>query len=127
MNGVLKSVLEKNIEVNKIVYVKDNFESTLDVLSQSLKTANLTLVSGGISVGAYDYVYESLKQLKVKTFFYKVRQKPGKPLFFGGRDKRYIFALPGNPGSALTCLYIYTLPFLKRMQTTSVFELPSIQ
>ena len=125
---VLKSVLEKNnIEVNKIVYVKDNFESTLDVLSQSLKTANLTLVSGGISVGAYDYVYESLKQLKVKTFFYKVRQKPGKPLFFGGRDKRYIFALPGNPGSALTCLYIYTLPFLKRMQKNSVFELPSIQ
>ena len=86
----------------------------------------MTLVSGGISVGAYDFVYRSLQELAVETYFYKVKQKPGKPLFFGGLNNNYLFALPGNPGSALTCFYMYVLPFLKRMQNTSDFESSSV-
>lgn len=124
---VLKAALESNgIAVQKVIAVKDDFEVTREALKGALKSSDLTLVSGGISVGAYDFVYRSLQELAVETYFYKVKQKPGKPLFFGGLNNNYLFALPGNPGSALTCFYMYVLPFLKRMQNTSEFESSSI-
>ncbi|MGB0295073.1 MAG: gephyrin-like molybdotransferase Glp [Flavobacteriaceae bacterium] len=124
---VLKAALESNgIAVQKVIAVKDDFEATREALKGALKSSDLTLVSGGISVGAYDFVYRSLQELAVDTYFYKVKQKPGKPLFFGGLNNNYIFALPGNPGSALTCFYMYVLPFLKRMQNTSDFESSSV-
>ena len=124
---VLKAALESNgIAVQKVIAVKDDFEVTREALKGALKSSDLTLVSGGISVGAYDFVYRSLQELAVETYFYKVKQKPGKPLFFGGLNNNYLFALPGNPGSALTCFYMYVLPFLKRMQNTSDFESSSV-
>ena len=124
---VLKAALESNgIAVQRVIAVKDDFDATREALKEALNSADLTLVSGGISVGAYDFVYRSLQELGVQTYFYKVKQKPGKPLFFGGLNHNYLFALPGNPGSALTCYYMYVLPFLKRMQNNSEFESLSI-
>ncbi len=124
---VLKAVLEYNgIDVQNVFAVKDDFEATREALKEALNSSDLTLVSGGISVGAYDFVYRSLQELAVQAYFYKVKQKPGKPLFFGGLNHKYLFALPGNPGSALTCFYIYVLPFIKRMQNTSDFESTTI-
>tara|TARA_B100001093_G_scaffold362680_1_gene347446 strand:+ start:21485 stop:22666 length:1182 start_codon:yes stop_codon:yes gene_type:complete len=124
---VLKAALESNgIVVQKVFNVRDDFEATRETLKEALNSSDLTLVSGGISVGAYDFVYRSLQELAVQTYFYKVKQKPGKPLFFGGFNHKYLFALPGNPGSALTCFYLYVLPFLKRMQNTRDFESSSI-
>jgi molybdopterin molybdotransferase len=49
----------------------------------------------------------------VETLFYKVNQKPGKPLFTGKLKNKIIFALPGNPAAALTCFYVYVLPTLR--------------
>ena len=124
---VLKAALESNgIAVQKVNAVRDDFDATREALKEAIKSSDLTLVSGGISVGAYDFVYRSLQELGVQTYFYKVKQKPGKPLFFGGLNQNYLFALPGNPGSALTCFYMYVLPFLKRMQNISEFESSSI-
>ena len=124
---VLKAALESNgIAVQKVIAVRDDFDATQEALKEAIKSSDLTLVSGGISVGAYDFVYRSLQELGVQTYFYKVKQKPGKPLFFGGLNQNYLFALPGNPGSALTCFYMYVLPFLKRMQNISEFESSSI-
>ena len=124
---VLKAALESNgIAVQKVIAVRDDFDATREALKEAIKSSDLTLVSGGISVGAYDFVYRSLQELGVQTYFYKVKQKPGKPMFFGGLNPNYLFALPGNPGSALTCFYMYVLPFLKRMQNTSEFESSSI-
>ncbi|MAJ37899.1 MAG: molybdopterin molybdenumtransferase MoeA [Flavobacteriaceae bacterium] len=126
-SSVLKAALESNcISVQRVIAVKDDFDATREALKEALNSADLTLVSGGISVGAYDFVYRSLQELGVQTYFYKVKQKPGKPLFFGGLNHNYLFALPGNPGSALTCYYMYVLPFLKRLQNTSEFQSSSI-
>lgn len=124
---VLKAALESNgIAVQKVIAVRDDFDATREALQEAINSSDLTLVSGGISVGAYDFVYRSLQELGVQTYFYKVKQKPGKPMFFGGLNQNYLFALPGNPGSALTCFYMYVLPFLMRMQNTSEFESSSI-
>lgn len=97
----------------EIFRVEDNFEATRLLLDRVTQQNDFVLVSGGISVGDYDYVGSALKEIGTAQIFYKIKQKPGKPLFFGKRDKCFVFALPGNPASALTCFYMYALPMLR--------------
>ena len=49
----------------------------------------------------------ALDKLGIEQVFYKVKQKPGQPLYFGRRNNHFVFALPGNPASTLSCFYIY--------------------
>jgi molybdopterin molybdotransferase len=85
-------------------------------LEKALLTADVVLVSGGISVGDYDFVKKALEALEVDELFYKVRQRPGKPLYFGKKEKCFVFALPGNPASTLSCFYVYVLPLIARLK-----------
>ena len=84
-----------------------------------LGKCDVLILTGGVSMGKTDYVPGVLKDLGVLPVFHKVRQKPGKPLWFGmassgpGRDVKPVFALPGNPASVLVCLYRYVLPALR--------------
>lgn len=81
-----------------------------------LAACDVLLVSGGISVGKYDYTGKVLAGEGVQQQFYKVSQKPGKPLFFGTAGPKIVFGLPGNPAAALTCFYEYVFPALQQMQ-----------
>ena len=90
-----------------VLEVKDDYQQTELVLNNALQHYDFTLVSGGISVGDYDFVGRALDKLGVNQIFYKVKQKPGQPLYFGQRDHNFVFALPGNPASTLSCFYIY--------------------
>ena len=96
----------------KTYQVEDTFEATKSVLQQAIEENDVILVSGGISVGDYDFVGKALQSLAVETLFYKVNQKPGKPLYCGKLKDKMIFALPGNPAASLTCFYVYVLPTL---------------
>lgn len=111
---MLKSALN-GIGINKIktFKVKDNLKATKRVIKDCLIDFDVVLVSGGISVGDYDFVKEALLANDVEELFYKINQKPGKPLFFGKKGSTIIFALPGNPASSLTSFYIYVHPALK--------------
>lgn len=108
----------------EVFRVKDTLEETIAVLKQALALHDVLVVSGGISVGDYDYVAEALRQLSVFPLFYKVKQKPGKPLYVGKKDEKMVFALPGNPAACLTCFYVYVLPVLKRISgaTNNLFQ-----
>ncbi|WP_258105711.1 molybdopterin molybdotransferase MoeA [Marinoscillum sp. MHG1-6] len=97
------------------IRVKDDFDKIKWTIGEQLGQCDVLLLSGGISVGDYDYVKRSLEENGVSELFYKVAQKPGKPLYFGRRDQAFVFALPGNPASALTCFYIYVLPLLQKL------------
>ena len=88
-------------------------KATKRVLKSCLSAFDVVLVSGGISVGDYDFVKEALLSNGVEELFYKINQKPGKPLFFGKKEKTIVFALPGNPASTLTSFYVYVYPALK--------------
>lgn len=114
-NGImLESALKETyFEKVSLYQVNDDFENTKNILRETLSENDVVLVSGGISVGDYDFVAKALKELVVETLFYKVNQKPGKPLFAGKLKDKIIFALPGNPAAALTCFYVYVLPTLK--------------
>ncbi|MCB4807090.1 molybdopterin molybdotransferase MoeA [Tamlana sp. 62-3] len=113
-----------NVTLHK---VKDNYEKTLQLLNSAIKTNDLVIITGGISVGDYDFVGKALNELNVKEHFYKVKQKPGKPLFFGKKDNTSIFALPGNPAAALSCFYVYVYIALQKMMNRSEIELPRKQ
>ncbi|MCO6498832.1 MAG: molybdopterin molybdotransferase MoeA [Vicingus serpentipes] len=98
-----------------IVVVKDDKAETERVISEGLRNNDLVLLSGGISVGDYDFVEGALEKNGVKPIFYKIKQKPGKPLYFGKTDKVTVFALPGNPAAALSCFYEYVSIAIKLM------------
>lgn len=111
---MLVSLLQKlNIPVREILYLKDNEKRTLLAIEKAVKTSDVVLISGGISVGKYDLVKKCLDKIKTKTIFYKINQKPGKPMYFGKNKDTYIFGLPGNPAASLTCFYEYVKPFLE--------------
>lgn len=95
--------------------VKDEYKTTKNIISQAIDTHDLVLISGGISVGDYDFVKQALSELHTEELFYKIKQKPGKPLFFGKNKQTFVFALPGNPASSLTCFYIYVVPIIHKM------------
>ncbi|HLA53092.1 MAG TPA: gephyrin-like molybdotransferase Glp [Flavitalea sp.] len=95
----------------------DELDSVQSRLSEALEKSDLVLLAGGVSVGDYDFVIEAAKNCHIESLFYKVRQKPGKPLFFGKKKSTVIFGLPGNPASALTCFYIYVVQALDQMMS----------
>ncbi|MBK7816148.1 MAG: molybdopterin molybdotransferase MoeA [Bacteroidia bacterium] len=107
---------EYKIQVHGVFRSEDKIASLKKCISNCLKTSDIVLISGGISVGKYDLVKDVLNELKVKTVFHKVKQKPGKPLYFGTIGKKFVFGLPGNPAASLTCFYEYVIPLIKTLQ-----------
>lgn len=95
--------------------LRDDYLTIKEGIANSLDQCDVLLLSGGISVGEYDFVKKALEENGVKELFYKVFQKPGKPLFFGRKGDKFVFALPGNPASSLTCFYVYVLPLLQKI------------
>lgn len=85
------------------------------IINDALEHQEVLILSGGISVGDYDFVKECLQAAGVKQLFYKIKQRPGKPLFVGKKDNKWIFALPGNPASVLSCFHQYVKPCMKYM------------
>lgn len=127
-NGImLQTVLQDaGFEVQQIEHVKDDYATTLAQLSKQIDSCDFVLISGGISVGDYDFVGKALLELGTKQLFYKIRQKPGKPIFLGQKEHCTIFALPGNPASALSCFYLYVLKALKRASGDHSFQLKTL-
>lgn len=93
---------------------EDDKESLKQHISQGLDS-DILLLSGGVSMGEYDFVPAILKELGVKEVFHKVRLKPGKPLWFGIHDNGYVFGLPGNPVSAQMNFKLFVEPLIKKL------------
>jgi molybdopterin molybdotransferase len=96
-------------------HAADDPETLKAIIRETLAASDLLLLTGGVSVGAYDFVSAALAACGVRTVFHKVRQRPGKPLYFGEAAGKPVFGLPGNPSSVLTCFYLYVLPAIERM------------
>lgn len=97
------------------LHVADDPRRLRQSISELLESHTVLIMSGGVSMGRFDYVPGVLAELGVAVCFHKVRQRPGKPMWFGtGSNGQVVFALPGNPVSALVCLYRYVLPALER-------------
>ena len=123
LQNVLYNLKFYNVTLHKI---EDDYNKTYSELKTVISEKDVVIISGGISVGDYDFVGKALNALEVETLFYKVKQKPGKPLFFGKKDQATIFALPGNPAAALTCFYVYVYIALQKLMDRETLELPRI-
>ena len=102
----------------------DHLPDDLDVLRQRINVhladADVLILSGGVSMGKADFVPEVLAELGVDVVFHKVSQRPGKPMWFGiGPNQEAVFALPGNPVSALVCCRQYVISALEAASATA--------
>ena len=113
------ALLEGGIQVSKILFASDDLEESIERIKEALLYTDFLLITGGISVGDYDFVQQALEQNQVSKVFYKLKQKPGKPLYFGLKENAYVFALPGNPSSVLTCFYEYVIPAVRKFSGRS--------
>lgn len=91
----------------------DNKEELLKHLALIQQENNIIIISGGISMGNYDFTKSSFEALGVKEVFHGVSIKPGKPFFFGVNGQKVFFGLPGNPVSAFVCFEIFIKPFIQ--------------
>ncbi len=108
-----------------LLSVPDDRHRILEVTRTALYNSDALILTGGVSMGKTDYVPEVLRELGVVERFHKIRQKPGKPMWFGiGPDGRPVFALPGNPAAVLVCLYRYVLPALQGTDASASAPIP---
>src|SRR6187401_392608 len=117
----LKAVLQQlHINDIKILYATDKPEVVTGTLKKALAQADVVLLTGGISVGDYDFVLQAATECGVEKLFHKIKQRPGKPLYFGKKENKLVFGLPGNPSSVLTCFYQYVIPALEKLSKRKI-------
>ncbi len=90
---------------------RDHRNDLLSKVSAGLNN-DILIISGGVSKGEYDLVIKVLNELGVEYVFHEVNIKPGRPFFYGKREQRRIFGLPGNPVSSFVTFEIFVKPFL---------------
>jgi len=106
-------------EIN-IVHVDDKLEELTAILNSCLQKTDLVLLTGGISVGDYDFVLRASNNCGVIQLFHKVKQRPGKPLYLGIKENKVVFGLPGNPSSVLSCFYQYVMIAIGKMSNQRI-------
>ena len=94
----------------------DDAQATRDGLASALVQADVVVVCGGVSVGPHDHVKPALASLGVSERFWGVALQPGRPTWFGERDGRLVFGLPGNPVSAVVTFTLFVRPALLAAQ-----------
>jgi molybdopterin molybdotransferase len=109
------SLRQIGIEANNLGIANDDKKDLLTKVQKGLSESDVLIVSGGISVGEFDFVQEIFNQLKIKKIFWRIAIKPGKPTFFGIKGRKLIFGLPGNPVASLLIFNQFVKPALKKM------------
>ena len=105
--GVLALLKNWGID-SKQFHLKDNKELLYNELSSLIESFDLLVITGGVSRGKFDFLPEVMDELNVKKHFHKIKQRPGKPFWFGSAPNgTTVFALPGNPVSSFVCANAY--------------------
>lgn len=98
----------------------DNVEDLKKQILQALKNSDMLVMTGGVSVGKYDFTIVALLELGAELFFEKVRLKPGKPTVFARLDNKLVFGLPGNPVSVAATFFLFVRRALLQMQGAGI-------
>lgn len=96
-----------------LLHLRDDPAEIEATLRGTLQKFDALILSGGVSMGKFDFIPAVLERLEVKPLFYKVLQRPGKPFWFGKGGRAVVFAFPGNPISSFMCMYRYFQPWLR--------------
>lgn len=116
-NSVMLEAALKQLGIltTTVIQTKDDLNGIIHTLNEALNKADLILLTGGVSVGKYDFVVQAAEACGVKPIFHKVAQRPGKPIYAGKKENKIVFGLPGNPASVLTCFYNYVVTALESL------------
>lgn len=112
--AILASLLEHGFAGSRHMHLRDDPAVMRERLGEVLAEYPVLILSGGVSRGKADHVPGIMAELGIPRVFHRVSQRPGKPMWFGAGHGRLVFALPGNPVSALVCFRRYVLPALLR-------------
>lgn len=123
--ALIAALKQMRIDQVRVVHARDDLDVLAGILSSSLHVSDAVLLTGGVSVGDYDFVLKAAEMLKIGQCFHKIKQRPGKPLYFGIKEKKLVFGLPGNPSSVLSCFYQYVFPALNKLRNSKE-DLPEI-
>jgi molybdopterin molybdotransferase len=93
----------------------DNEDDTMRFVTQALEQSDVVLLTGGVSMGTYDFVPRILEKAGIEILFRTISVQPGKPTVFGIKGNKRIFGLPGNPVSSFTIFEILVKPMLWKM------------
>lgn len=100
-------------DVVRLQTSRDDRDALRAAIEGALQAGEILILSGGVSMGARDYVAPMLSELGFRGGFHKVRIQPGKPIWFGRRDDRLVFGLPGNPVSSFVTFELFVKPALE--------------
>ncbi len=107
VHALQQAMAEMGIKANRY-HLRDNLQQMRDTLEMLVESCDLLILSGGVSKGKADYVPQILEELGVEKHFHRVMQRPGKPIWFGSKERGpVVFALPGNPVSTFMCFHRY--------------------
>lgn len=109
--------------VNYYGIVPDDKELTRDLIQLSVLENEITILSGGVSMGDFDFVPEIIRELGFEIHFQRINIKPGQHTTFASLGDKYIIGLPGNPVSSYIQFEVFVLPFLRRMMNFTQPEL----
>ena len=120
-NYTVRAVLQQYCLQADMLHLPDDRSVTRDKIQHCLASYDVIILTGGVSMGKFDYVPQVLEELNVTKHFHKVQQRPGKPFWFGSHaNSALVFAFPGNPVSTFLCLHRYFIPWLQ----TSLLQTP---
>ncbi len=97
----------------RFAIVPDSLKATIEAIESALPF-DIIISSGGVSVGAYDFVKEALDALGAETKFWQVAMKPGKPVVLSRLRDRLYFGLPGNPVSCMVSFLLFVAPAIRK-------------
>ncbi len=106
----------------KSVEIVDDVEEEIELAISNQLGSDILILTGGVSVGDYDLVPASLENCGVQKIFHKIKQKPGKPFYFGRHNQTLVFALPGNPAAVMSCFYEYVVPAISSFTKKEYFK-----
>ena len=121
----LYSLLKRFEITPDLFHISDSKEQLRQKIGSLLKKYDVLMFSGAVSKGKFDFIPEILDELGVIKHFHKVRQRPGKPFWFGKKNQTTIFAYPGNPVSTFVSCLKYFVPWLHKSLQLN-FENPNV-
>lgn len=110
----LKALIEPYGIHPDLFHLTDDPVQLKERISELLSNYDILMFSGAVSKGRFDYLPQILDELEVKKLFHRVRQRPGKPFWFGKRGHVTVFAYPGNPVSTCVSCTYYFVPWLRK-------------
>lgn len=122
---MLKALAENFAEVRILPPVKDDLETLKNQIGEIVNRlkSDVLIITGGVSVGDYDFTKPALRAAGAEIFFEKVSLKPGKPTVFARIGDTLVFGLPGNPVSVAVTFYLFARTAVLLMQSAKDCEL----